>query len=140
MTDATDIKALREACEILNDHGYMPESGEIRSSNLAEAVRMIIKQSVGYADQLEAERQRTEKARERLGLDVAWQQRALVAEKEIAALKAKLANPVVLPARCTPRVGGDYELELISGLGGELLVASDVISALHAAGFTVKGE
>ena len=62
MTDTKDIKALREACEILNDHGYMPESGEIRSSNLAEAVRMIIKQSVGYADQLEAERQRADKA------------------------------------------------------------------------------
>ncbi len=62
MTDKTDIKALCEACGILNDHGYLTKSGKIRASNLAEAVRMIIEQSVGYADQLEAERQQREAA------------------------------------------------------------------------------
>ncbi|MBU9829831.1 hypothetical protein J1779_07790 [Rahnella sp. FC061912-K] len=70
MTDTTDIKALREACEILNDRGYITESGEICSRNLAVAVRMIIEQSVGYAEQLEAERQRADVAQTLLMPDV----------------------------------------------------------------------
>ncbi len=96
MTDTTGIKALREACEILNDHGYLTKSGKIRSSNLAEAVRMIIEQSVGYADQLEAERQRvaeiTEQYVDRTTALSFATQRAEAAEKSNAFLKAELAQ------------------------------------------------
>ena len=93
MTDTTDIAALREVCEILNDHGYLTKSGKIRSSNLAEAVRMIIEQSVGCAEQLEAERQRCAEITEQyvdrtIALSFATQ-RAEAAEAELAALKGE---------------------------------------------------
>lgn len=79
MTDTTDIAALSlKIVHQLMDLGCADEGIEERA--VAFVSSMISKA-------VEAERQRAEKARERLGLDVAWQQRALVAEKEIAALK-----------------------------------------------------
>ena len=130
MTDTTDIAALREACGILNDHGYLTKSGKIRSRNLAEAVRMIIEQSVGYAEQLEAERQRADKTEAKYTEVSGWyakmKTRMLKAEAEIAALKAKLANPVVLPNR--------------RDSGPAIMTYTDAIKAITAAGFMVKVE
>lgn len=162
MTDTTDTAALREACGILNDHGYLTKSGIIRSSNLAEAVRMIIEQSVGYAGQLEAERQRcaesTEQYVDRTTALSFASQRAEKAEaevtywcnlnaqknEEIAALKVKLANPVVLPARFKPELS---KVEAFKGAPvmkldktGGWLNRTGVIIALKEAGFTVKGD
>lgn len=171
MTNTTDIAALREACGILNDHGYLTKSGKIRSNNLAEAVRMIIEQSVGYAGQLEeerhkgdlwfgkvadleaalkAERQRAagseEELHKALHREKAVERKLLAAQEELAALKAKLANPVVLPSGYTARSGHPFhEGErnvMIPHKQGDWLSRFDVEHAVHVAGFpfTVKGE
>ncbi|NMC24724.1 MAG: hypothetical protein GYA32_13360 [Serratia sp.] len=147
MTDTTDTAALREACGILNDHGYLTKSGKIRSSNLAEAVRMIIEQSVGYAEQLEAERQRADEYRDCIRvLADQLSVNALPQEviEAVAAMKAQLVNPVVLPAGYSTRNGHPFnEGErnvMIPNKHGDWLSRFDVEHAIHVAGFTVKGE
>lgn len=144
MTDTTDTAALREACEILNDHGYLTKSGKIRSSNLAEAVSMIIEQSVGYADQLEAERQRStgseEELHKALHREKAAERKLLAAQEEIAELKGKLANPVVL-TDCTFEAVSHMahwysEGECVAWVSGAEHVKKQILEA----GFTVKGE
>ncbi|MFS7385219.1 hypothetical protein AB6870_24590 [Rahnella inusitata] len=96
MTNTTDMAALREACGILNDHGYLTKSGKIRSSNLAEAVRMIIEQSVGYAEQLEAERQRADYGQQVIDQRNAEYDRLI---NELAALKDERNDLVKLLAQ-----------------------------------------
>ncbi|MEN4905683.1 ead/Ea22-like family protein [Rahnella bonaserana] len=64
-----------------------------------------------------------------------YKQRAESAEAEIADLKAKLANPVVLPQRY---VCEGYHLE--PEPEGECYDRDEVIEAIQIAGFTVKGE
>ncbi|WP_223509468.1 hypothetical protein [Rahnella sp. GSA61A] len=69
----------------------------------------------------------------------------LAAQEEIAALKAKLANPVVLPAGYSARAGHPFhEGErnvMIPNKHGDWLSRFDVEHAIHVAGFssTVKG-
>lgn len=69
-----------------------------------------------------------------------------VAEAEIAALKAKLANPVVVPAGYSARAGHPFhEGErnvMIPNKHGDWLSRFEVEHAIHVAGFqfTVKGE
>lgn len=66
------------------------------------------------------------------------------AEAELAALKTKLANPVVLPAGFAVRAGHPInESErnvMIPKDGGNWLSRFDVEHAIHFSGFTVKGE
>lgn len=64
--------------------------------------------------------------------------------KQIAELRAKLANPVVLPARFKPEVS---KVDVFKGspvmkldATGGWLNRTGVIVALKDAGFTVKGE
>ncbi|MFS7359337.1 hypothetical protein AB6896_10745 [Rahnella inusitata] len=66
------------------------------------------------------------------------------AQEEIAAMKAQLVNPVVLPAGYSTRNGHPFnEGErnvMIPNKHGDWLSRFDVEHAIHVAGFTVKGE
>ncbi|PKE31014.1 hypothetical protein CWS43_10070 [Rahnella sp. AA] len=118
MTDTTDISALREQAETAKVCGGMfAISGE---------------QALSLLDQLEAERQRADKAQADMQFECdahietaeswrEWKLRAITAETEIAALKARLANPVVLGS-------------------SDVMSRNFAIKAIIAAGFTVKGE
>lgn len=128
MTETTDTAALREACEILNDRGYITESGEICSRNLAVAVRMIIEQSVGYAEHLEAERQRAAgsegELHKALHREKAAERKLLAAQGEIAALKGEQV-PV-----------DDLQAEIKALMRTYALVSSpSTMAAAHDAGY-----
>lgn len=47
-------------------------------------------------------------------------------------------KPVVLPEKYEPRIGGNYEIELVGVPNGEVYLVSDVIAAIEAAGGIVK--
>lgn len=47
-------------------------------------------------------------------------------------------NPVVLPETYEPRMGGNYEIELVGVPDGEVYLVSDVKAAIEAAGGVVK--
>ncbi|KAB8307619.1 hypothetical protein EH227_16670 [Rouxiella chamberiensis] len=137
MTDTTDIAALRsEACGI---------------SRLFEAEKFIEK-VIGL---LEAERQRADNANDGWLKVIAerdaaeqksrnYEQVAHGLAEEIAALKDKLANPVVLPAGYSARAGHPFhEGErnvMIPNKHGDWLSRFAVEHAIHIAGFpfTVK--
>ena len=151
MTDTTDIKALREAAikskESSGIANYRKGDEAKRVFNAMLSEDLIIK----LLDQLEAERQRADYAvterntalkqasAARNGFDEQYQLREK-AEAELAVLKAKLANPVVL---------SDCSFEAVSHMAhwyseGECVAwvsgAEHVKKQILEAGFTVKGE
>ena len=122
MTDTTDIKALRERLIAIGD------------------VEELHSFAIFLIDQLEAERQRA---------DVAWEhwqaaqivlgeqaEQIIILNREIAALKAKLANPVVLPAKEWDD-GSDKQLCILNGKYNRAV--NHCSEAISKAGFTVKG-
>lgn len=133
MTDTTDIEALRNAVKAAADCGYVHPvyvDGRFLKSLL---------------DQLESEIQWTEELKQ---MRDSWREsayrnthRAEKAEAEIAALKAKLANPVVLPELCSV-VEGEYadSPQITPDPDGYLFYSHKVIESIIIAGFTVKGE
>ncbi|ADW76551.1 hypothetical protein Rahaq_4976 (plasmid) [Rahnella aceris] len=148
MTDTTDIAALREKYELaLKD--LTERLMECNRLNYCmDEITAFAAFSSTVIDQLEAERQRGDalqaegdEFRRRLKLE-----RSILedADKELAALKAKLANPVVLPARFKPEVS---KVDVFKGspvmkldTTGGWLNRTGAIVAINAAGFTVKGE
>lgn len=58
--------------------------------------------------------------------------------REIAELRSKLANSVVLPEAYEARMGGNYEIELVGTPNGEVYTVEDVQAAIRAAGFMVQ--
>jgi hypothetical protein len=91
MTDTTDIAALRE----LLSHENLESDHHVGVT--VTTLRLLLSK----ADALEAERQRAagseEELHKALHREKAAERKLLAAKEEIAALKAKLANPVVLP-------------------------------------------
>jgi chromosome segregation ATPase len=90
----------------------------------------------GFDEQYKLREKAEEKYTEVSGWYVKMKTRMLKAEEEIAALKAKLANPVVLPSRLPDE-----------GYGGEAVrnwcrneTVADCARRITEAGFTVKGE
>ena len=91
-------------------------------------------------DQLEAERQRADDAvalnkhldlsiRQGEGVNAKLRRSVEAAEEECAELRSKLANPVVLP-----------KSHYVCGCADKFMSAPEVIEAIRAAGFMVKGE
>lgn len=128
MTDTTDIAALREASEIGESSDWMTWP-KVDPAKLKQVLNL-----------LEAERQRADYAVKVKDNDeqtaLYWAKIAAEALAEIAALKAKLANPVVLPAKLPDE-----------GYGGEAVrnwwrnkTVTDCARRIAEAGFTVKGE
>jgi hypothetical protein len=144
MTDTTDIAALMRdmrdlADRIVECQGENSDGEEIihlydQSDTTFKAQNILL-----VLNAFEAERQRAYNANDgwlkviaerdeaRMTCDM-YRDRFLSAEAEITALKAKLANPVVLTSRYS-RVNWADSFD-----------ASEIITAIHAAGFTVKGE
>lgn len=143
MTDTTNIKALLNELRVTSTE----KSGE---SEVARRVLILF-------DQLEAERQRAadlvlhvntqanmrEKAeKERDG--VVKNYNRVTDERnsalyEVAALKAKLANPVVLPELCSV-FEGEYadSPQIVPDQDGYVFYSHRVIESIIIAGFTVK--
>lgn len=142
MTDTTDTVTLRvEIAELRLEiaKGYdrfIPET------------KIHIKLLERILDQIEAERQRAagseEELHKALHREKAAERKLLAAQEEIAAMKAQLVNPVVLPAGYSTRNGHPFnEGErnvMIPNKHGDWLSRFDVEHAIHVAGFTVKGE
>lgn len=121
MTDTTDIKALRERMmqqreAALTGNAPRFEDCELLVCDLLRALTLSNKQ-------LEAERHRADYGQQVINQSNAECDRLI---NEIAEMKAKLANPVVLPERRLPTPS--------------ILTFSDAIKAINKAGFTVKGE
>lgn len=57
---------------------------------------------------------------------------------KVAELYDRPQKPVVLPETYEPRVGGNYEIELVGVPNGEVYLVSDVKAAIEAAGGIVK--
>lgn len=130
MTDTTDTAAVSEQFKSIRDDVEFYEGTQ-------HCIAVPIKLAKALLGQLEAERQRADKAEADMQfecdahIDTAeswreWKLRAITAAEEIAALKAKLANPVVLPNR--------------RDSDPAILTYTDAIKAINEAGFTVKGE
>lgn len=126
MTETTDIEALRR------------RSNNLRTADQTDAFIDLL------LDKLEAERQRAagseEELHKALHREKAAERKLLAAKEEIAALKAKLANPVVLT---------DCTFEAVSHMAhwyseGECVAwgsgAEHVKKQILEAGFTVKEE
>lgn|GEM_PF-5959064 len=127
MTDTTDIKALLNELRVTSTE----KAGE---SEVARRVLILF-------DQLEAERQRADKAEARVAeLEQVWPTGTplrLVLDENIS-LKAKLDNPVVFPERKKASFYSDYQFsnkDLASVYNGAI---REIKHKLHAAGFTVK--
>lgn len=129
MTDKTDIAALRGRLIAIAD------------------VEELHSFAIYLIDQLEAERQRAdanEPARcegvpQHVHDMIDMQETIDELRAEIAALKAKLANPIVLPKRSVD------EVMIMSGFDrqyaeGWVSANDNGIYEINAAGFTVKGE
>lgn len=136
MTDTTDIKALLEK---INTQTNSYDTVIIRDFEAKQLIAAF-----------EAERQRADKAEADMQfecdahIDTAeswreWKLRAITAAEEIAALKAKLANPVVLPELCSV-VEGEYadSPQITPDPDGYLFYSHKVIESIIIAGFTVK--
>ncbi|MDF1895124.1 hypothetical protein [Rahnella contaminans] len=142
------------------DYGdcYCPHCGfidplECDNANLVWNVQQL--KIANLTNQLEAERQRADNANDGWGKVIAerdaaeqksrnYEQVAHGLAEEIAALKDKLANPVVLPAGYSARAGHPFhEGErnvMIPNKHGDWLSRFEVEHAIHIAGFpfTVK--
>ncbi|WP_447868675.1 hypothetical protein [Rahnella aceris] len=143
MTDTTDIAALMLKMRNLADR-IIDAEGENNNGEVGKIIEMYDDADTTFKAQnillvlnaLEAERQRAAN----------YVQVAHGLAEEIAALKVKLANPVVLPAGYSTRAGHPFhEGErnvMIPNKHGDWLSRFDVEHAIHVAGFpfTVKGE
>lgn len=133
MTDTTDIKALREGLVELLDH---VDSYGGKCWLFPEDVRSII----SSLDQLEAERQLAagseEELHKALHREKAAERKLLAAQEEIAALKAKLANPVALPERKKAEfyVDGEFSNKDLAAIYNCAIL--ELKKKIHAAGFT----
>ncbi len=147
MTDTTDIKALRDAAtkyaKSLEAHIRTPLDHDLfRAMDLAcwELTGLIgnneLSVVINLLDQLESERQRADDEaalnkhldlaiRQSEGVNANLRRLAEKAEAELAALKAKLANPVDLHPTC-------------HFYGNQYLNKRATIAAIITAGFTVK--
>lgn len=162
MTDTTDTAALREKAESIinlldNLAGFEPQDIDMDAVELrfedengvdtgcdisivdtaqqsADVIRALL-------DRLEAGRQRAagseEELHKALHREKAAERKLLAAQEEIAALKAKLANPVVLKDFRTTSIQSTRPFNLF-----DIIVATQGADAeaIIAAGFTVKGE
>jgi len=133
MTDTTDIKALRS--EAANIIGLLTTEGH-QSFTLDKAADFFD----DVFRLLEAERQRADDLQRINGIQETTIE--VFRHKELAALKAKLANPVVLPSRFKPEMSKvdvfkDSPVMKLDATGG-WLNRTGVIIALKDAGFTVK--
>lgn len=156
MTDTTDIAALRE----LLRHESLESDHHVGVT--VTTLRLLLSK----ADTLEAERQRAERGEAAAGIIqqmynerkteesaadlynrllrteetlIASTDLLSAAEAEIAALKAKLANPVVFPERKKASFYSYYQFsnkDLASVYNGAI---REIKHKLNAAGFTVKG-
>lgn len=136
MTDTTDIAALREKFESVFDgnkerNKYHPDVYVAYPTRAAWKYYQMGNEL--HLSQLEAERQRADKADSRLH-EVSVH--CANVEAELSALKAKLANPVVLPDKLPDE-----------GYGGEAVrnwcrneTVTDCARRITEAGFTVKEE
>lgn len=145
MTDTTDTAALSDQFKSIRDDVEFYEGTQ-------HCIAVPIKQAKALLDHLEAERQRADANAQGIRkLESQWEhrsptqwaydqacaalhaqrERAEKAEAELAALKGKLANPVVLPERWKPCDCIDcayaYDSEATK-------------KAINEAGFTVKGD
>lgn len=132
MTDATDIKALMLKMRNLADR-IIDAEGENNNGEVGKIIEMYDAADTTFKAQnillvlnaFEAERQRADYGQQVINQRNAECDRLI---NEIAALKAKRANPVV-----PPRVEGilkQWQFER----------DCEWIEAIHAAGFTIKGE
>jgi hypothetical protein len=129
MTDTTDTAALRR------------RSNNLRTADQTDAFIDLL------LDKLEAQRQRADGWERSHHVSYEGQSRIIqnLVEENLA-LKAKLANPVVLPAGYSTRNGHPFnEGErnvMIPNKHGDWLSRFDVEHAIHVAGFpfTVEGE
>ncbi|MGV0084211.1 hypothetical protein EEAAV_10140 [Rahnella aceris] len=152
MTVTSDITA-QLAKRILHYADMADLTSEKSSVFGADLIRLTGETIANLLDKLEAERQRAddEKAlnkhldlaiRQSEGVNANLRRLAEKAEAEIAALKAKLANPVVLPAGYSTRAGHPFhEGErnvMIPNKHGDWLSRFDVEHAIQVAGFLVK--
>lgn len=135
MTDTTDIKALREASEIGESSDYMTWP----TVDPAKLKRVL--------DRLEAERQRADDLNYDLGQlqtnNVELSRECLQYKSELAELKAKLANPVVLKPAYKQSDYNRMGLEPSDAYGlawGSSATRDDCVKQIREAGFTVKGE
>lgn len=137
------------------DYGdcYCPHCGhadpqECDNANLVWNVQQL--RIINLTKQLESERQRADNAQADMQFECdahietaeswrEWKLRAITAAEEIAALKAKLANPVVLPELCSV-VEGEYadSPQITPDPDGYLFYSHKVIESIIIAGFTVK--
>lgn len=138
MTDTTDIAALRDViryCSIAKAmYGTEFQVAKFKLLNVAtpELLSSIL-------DQLEAERQQREAAEKEVTY---WCNLNARKNEEVAELREKLANPVMLPAGYSTRNGHPFhEGErnvMIPNKHGDWLSRFDVEHSIHVAGFTVK--
>lgn len=122
MTDTTDIASLKKqidtAADIICD-----------LTDKLEAERQRADELVLHINTQANMREKAEKERDELAINWSASKKSIQFYKsEIAALRAKLANPVVLTSRYS-RVNWADSFD-----------ASEIITAINAAGFTVKGE
>lgn len=130
MTDTTDIKALREGLQsAISQHEMM--MGCVMGLSRVDP---MYQQCLDALNDLEAERQRAD-VEHKYASERDTENESLMLtvgrlREEIAALKAKLANPVVMP-----KYAGDLNHEMAFLRGVEATARK-----ITAAGFTVKGE
>jgi hypothetical protein len=136
MTDTTDIKALPKMtldellirCTDYDDGSLSMDAGELKMLNQ-------------HISLLEAERQRADDLVLHVNTQANMREKA---EAELAELKAKLANPVVLPdgsRPCTMRHGEQStSYKAVMSGKGDWLHKDMVVTAICEAGFTVKGD
>ncbi|MFU2318953.1 hypothetical protein [Rahnella sp. PCH160] len=148
MTDTTDIKALLgnlkfyagEASCHPDPNYYLEFEKLCTPTNILTVIGV-----------LEAERQRADKAQTDMQFECdahietaeswrEWKLRAVTAEAELAALKAKLANPVVLPPRKNASYYVDEEFTNADLAAIYNTARLELSVKIQNSGFTVKGE
>ena len=123
MTDKTDIAAQlsKRILHYADMASCTSEGTSVLGADLLKLIGDTINDLIG---KLEAELQRADELRVGLESEISHSNRCIAKintlEEELAALKAKLANPVVLNS-------------------SDVMSRNFVIKAIHAAGFTVKG-
>lgn len=137
MTDTTDTAALSDQFKSIRDDVEFYEGTQ-------HCIAVPIKLAKALLDQLEAERQRADEVRVGLESEISHSNRCIAKintiEAELAALKAKLANPVVL-TDCTFEAVSHMahwysEGECVAWVSGAEHVKKQILEA----GFTVKEE